>query len=186
MKCEEYNNLIMRSLDHTLTEAEQENLEKHAVICPDCGSLLMDLRRITHSLENTPSQDAPIDIEERVMNRISSISISPEESGGKFLKVLYGLVISAALVLTFFLNPGLFNKGLSNLILIGARTLDVIMENVWSFQLANRMLLTLFSDTISSASMTVRGGLTLGVLVAVIVKLKNIIHPESLSEGKTE
>lgn len=75
--CERFADMLADFLEHDVDEATRADVERHALACADCGSLLSDLRRLRLEAANlpelAPSRDLWAGIEARITTPVVEI-----------------------------------------------------------------------------------------------------------------
>lgn len=165
----------MRHFDHALKEDERDQIEKHAASCPHCGALWGELKGILYILETAPPVEPPPDLEKLVMNQIDSLSASPSDGANDVLKALYGSMSAAAVIMAFAVTPGLHDSGILDLLLVGARSLNSLLENAWNVQVVYNLLSGVFPQIIFTALNTIQAVYIIAGFAAVIVGVKKLV-----------
>jgi hypothetical protein len=175
MKCDRYQDMIMRHFDHVLIEEERKQLVQHIESCQHCRALMDDLQGIMQTLETSPQVEPPPDLEKLVMNRIQSLPASTENSSNNFLKALYGSISIAAVMLASAFTLGLHEDSIPSIISHGATGLFSFLENVWNFQIVYNLLSGVFPQIISSISKTIQAVYIIAGFAAIIMGVKSLL-----------
>jgi hypothetical protein len=64
-------------LDHQLTQAEAQQIERHLADCPDCRQQLINYQKIYDALRQEPEFELPVDFARNIMGRLSDNKKSP-------------------------------------------------------------------------------------------------------------
>jgi hypothetical protein len=116
MKCDRYQNLLMRHFDHELEGRDREDLDRHLLSCRRCRALREDLTGILGALEDVVPVEPDADLERLVLDRIMSLPAAPVRSRDPLPKVFFGTL--AALTALLFLVLGLSFQGVGYLDLV--------------------------------------------------------------------
>ena len=71
MNCSRFETLISDYLDETLDRRVHEAISVHAERCPDCASLLQEVRDLQQELAYFPTLEPPEDLVDRILERTS-------------------------------------------------------------------------------------------------------------------
>jgi hypothetical protein len=133
MNCQQATDLMQRSLDHDLTEAEQQVMVSHFHRCPACSSFFERLQMVSEELEALPPVTPPYSIVNSIMGRLaypdpipadnehavekekflSPVPVEKEKRRFRPVWFVYGGTAAAALLLGAFLyqSGGLIGGG---------------------------------------------------------------------------
>ncbi|MDN4594767.1 zf-HC2 domain-containing protein [Polycladomyces subterraneus] len=70
MRCEDALELIQRSLDEELSEAEQERLQSHLSVCTSCSDFQSRLKRLDEHLSLLPHVHPPVSVVDRILPQL--------------------------------------------------------------------------------------------------------------------
>lgn len=73
--------LMQRSIDNDLAEAEQTVLSAHLQMCPECAALYGRLQRLSYDLEHLPKVVPPVSIVEAILPKLAGLEPEPAEGG---------------------------------------------------------------------------------------------------------
>ncbi|BCU82455.1 hypothetical protein JIR001_22380 [Polycladomyces abyssicola] len=70
MRCEDALELIQRSLDEELSEAEQARLQSHLSVCTSCSDFHLRLKRLDEHLSLLPQVQPPVSVVDRILPQL--------------------------------------------------------------------------------------------------------------------
>jgi hypothetical protein len=178
MKCDKYQDLIMRHFDHLLNKEESELLSRHADSCPGCRALMSDMSSIMQALETAPVVEPPADMEKMVMNRIDSLPENREHESNNIIKAIYGTLSVVAVMLACVVTLGVYD-GVLSLMFQGAGSLNSFIENAWNLQVVYNLVTDAFSQILFSIFNTIQAVYILAGFTAVILGFIKLIQPGS-------
>lgn len=176
MKCDKYQDLVMRHFDHLLNKDELELLNQHIDSCPDCRALMNDMNIIMLTLETAPLVEPPADLEKMVMRQIDFLPESREHESNNMIKALYGSLSVIAVMLACIVTLGVYD-GILSLISQGAGGLNSFLENAWNFQVVYNLLTDVFSQIIFSILNTIQAVYILAGFSVIVLGFIKLIQP---------
>lgn len=81
--CDEYAELISAAIDGALSPAQQEKLDAHLALCPECKALYKELTALHAALSELPPVEAPAGLTERIMAAVAAEQVVPFAPAGK-------------------------------------------------------------------------------------------------------
>lgn len=78
MTCEEFEELVQRSLDGSISRSDHARMDAHTQICPQCMELKRSLAALDHDLWNLPQPEIPMSL----MKALEQIPASAPALGG--------------------------------------------------------------------------------------------------------
>ncbi|WP_040948320.1 anti-sigma factor [Gorillibacterium massiliense] len=119
MNCRQMTDLMQRSLDHDITESEQQTMVMHFRQCPECSAFFERLQLVSDELEALPLVTPPYSIVDKILPQLDELLQDPgysaaleepqPEERGKVRKIgvrswiAYGGTAAAAILLGAFL-----------------------------------------------------------------------------------
>lgn len=77
MKCQKIKKLINSYIDQTLEIETAQQVEKHLKVCSVCREEYLKLKEVVSSLESLFLKEAPIDLTQKIMAKVSKEEIQP-------------------------------------------------------------------------------------------------------------
>jgi hypothetical protein len=166
VKCDRYENLLMRQFDHELSDDEREVLNGHLHSCPSCLLLSSDLTGILNPLETATPLEPPPDLERAVLSLVESLGVVPVGNSSGPTKVVCGSLAGLLAVLCLLVGPQVLDIGLLELVAAGTRYLDWFSSILLNLQIAYQIVASLF---LPAMSFVIRDIQILSVLFMLLV-----------------
>jgi hypothetical protein len=173
LKCNRYEDLIMRYFDHDLSRPELEKLNQHLDSCSNCRLLFSQLGGILGTLENTVPAEPEPHIERLVMEQIMLI---PAKQGNKELyrsvRQVYGTLAGIIAFLVWITSLTIQDWSLTDLILAARNYLDVLFGYIVDLQIVYQIVAGLFPSEIISLLFRIQFIFIIGIFMLVFLAMR--------------
>lgn len=149
VKCDRYRDLLMRQLDHELSDDERVLLNQHLDSCPSCPVLSSDLTGILIALESATPLEPPPDLELVVLSRVASLEVASTGNGGGPAKVLCGALAGLMALLCALVGPRVLDISPIELLATGTGYLDWFSSILFNLQIAYQIAASPFLPAMS-------------------------------------
>jgi hypothetical protein len=175
LKCDRYENLIMRCLDHDLCGQERKDLDRHLGSCSNCRLLFSQLNGIVDTLENAKPPELKPHLEQLVMDRIMSLPAHPHNNGQhRLARLAYGSLAGIVALFLSVIGLAIQDGGYTELILAGRHYLEVFSDIVLDLQIAYQIAAGLFPSELLSLFLGVQFVSIFAVFMLALVTLKTV------------
>jgi hypothetical protein len=171
MSCKKWRNLIMKRIDGTANDIEDQNLSLHLEKCLICRNLEQDLKRVLAELEEEPPIDLEIDpmLEAKVMQMIRVPEMRTSIYAGYIWLAGAGLVL---LLTAALLGGGLEKFSFFNLILKAGHQLSQITNVLTKLEIVYDILRPFVFQELNTLAQWVLAIYKGSVLVAMMLLIR--------------
>ncbi|NLW47084.1 MAG: zf-HC2 domain-containing protein [Firmicutes bacterium] len=173
MSCKKWRNLIMKKIDGTTNDIENQNLSLHLEGCPICRNLEQDLKRVLAELEEEPPLDLEIDpmLEVKVMQMIRHKEMRTTIYNEYVWLAGVGLIL---LLMAVLLGGSLENFSFFNLFLKAGRQLSQITNILTKLEIVYSIIRPFVFQGLNTIAQWVLAIYKGSVLVAMILLIRFI------------
>jgi hypothetical protein len=172
MKCDRYQNLLMRHFDRELTGRDQEALDRHLLSCQPCRVLKEELSGILGTLESVAPMGPDADLERLALDEIMSLPAPRRTDRDTPTKVVYGSLAGLAALLFLVLGLSFQDMGYPDFVAAARDYTYWSSALLAALQIVYGIISGLFQVDLFEASREILAAYVLAVSMLLFVALK--------------
>lgn len=186
MKCNRYQELLMRHFDGDLNNEEQELLQQHLNGCPGCRNLYGDLHHILTPLETAAPVEPHPGLEKMVLERVKKLPVTflktaPNGESG-LAKMIYGWLAVALVLLMLAIHLALRDAGLYQLFLQSRQYFSFLSGIALDSQIFCQVVSSVFAQVVLSIFREIQSICLAAVLFGIVLTIRftavKLAHPK--------
>lgn len=172
MKCNQYQELLMRHFDRDLNDSKQKLLYRHLNECPDCRNLFKDLHRILTPLETaTPVEPAP-GLEKMILEQIKTLPAVNLNGELGLIKMIFGWLAAALVLLYMAIHLTVQDAGLYGILLQGRQYSSFLSGIALDSQIFFHVISSVFTQAIVSISRVLQNICWATILFGIVLAVR--------------